>query len=355
MTPVEPAAPDTPLTPGLPSSFGDKLWVRVRTDITLAELASQLRVQETTLAKLNDVNEDHGFSPGDWVVLPSQKASAAKQLASLDTSELRRSAPRIEPLPVEGTGVVRFGDNLVKLAQRYRLSIQDLLRLNPGLEAARLVEGRQIRVARARPTRSRMVLGLKPTGSGGLSWPDLPGFDPVPQTRPRRFDQSLDDMVRQGVVTPGERSRVQSSGALRPGELSAHQQVCSNDALSEQECRTGVSVRWRRSNSLKAERLDNDGKAIGALMVGMGRIDNSYRAPVRDWQTFGTLRVDWASWRKSSSGTRIADARGSASQVAVHCNDLTIAAYSNGRWGRYEAAEGPMSQLVFKLCDNRQE
>ncbi|MCP9799538.1 M23 family metallopeptidase [Synechococcus sp. RedBA-s] len=165
------------LLASLPSSFRDKLWVRIRSDISLEELASQLRVQDTPLAKLNDVNEDHSFSRGDWLVLPSSKASAAKQLASLDTSELRRSSPLNESTPVETTGVVRFGDNLVKLAQRYKLSIQDLLRLNPGLEAARLVEGSQIRVSKAGASRSRMVLGLKPVGSGGLSWPDLPGFN----------------------------------------------------------------------------------------------------------------------------------------------------------------------------------
>ena len=99
-----------------------------------------------------------------------------------------------------------------------------------------------------------------------------PSFDQVPQARPRRFDQSLDELVRQGVVTPAERSRVQSSSALRPGQLPAHQQACSNGALSEQESRTGVSVRWRGRNPLEAERLDNDGKTSGALMAGMGRL-----------------------------------------------------------------------------------
>lgn len=100
--------------------------------------------------------------------------------------------------------------------------------------------------------------------------PLKPSFDQVPQARPRRFDQSLDDLVRQGVVTPAERNRVESAGALRPGELPAHRQACSSGALSEQECRTGVSVRWRGRNPLAAERLDN-GQAPGALMAGMGR------------------------------------------------------------------------------------
>ncbi len=166
--------PEPVLLAALPRA--DRLWVRIRSGISLEDLASQLRVQETPLAHLNDVDEDHEFSRGDWVVLPSQKADQAKQLASLDTTELRRSAPVTTPPPLESTGVVRFGDSLVKIAQRYGVTIQDLLRLNPGLEAARLVAGTQIQLANSSPGRSRMVLGLNPVGSGGLSWPELPNF-----------------------------------------------------------------------------------------------------------------------------------------------------------------------------------
>ncbi|WP_399251226.1 M23 family metallopeptidase [Synechococcus sp. CS-205] len=104
--------------------------------------------------------------------------------------------------------------------------------------------------------------------------PLKPSFDQVPQARPRRFDQSLDDLVRQGVVTPAERNRVESAGALQPGELPAHRQACSSGALSEQECRTGVSVRWRGRNPLAAERLVN-GQPSGALMAGMGRLGSN--------------------------------------------------------------------------------
>lgn len=154
----------------------DRLWVRVRSGISLEDLAAQLRLQETPLARLNEVDEDHRFSGGDWVVVPSQNASRARLVASLDTSELRRSAPVTAPPPLESTGVVRFGDSLRKIAERYGITIADLLRLNPGLEAARLVAGTQIRLANSAPGRSRMVLGLNPVGSGGLSWPELPRF-----------------------------------------------------------------------------------------------------------------------------------------------------------------------------------
>lgn len=167
--------PGTDLLAALPQS-SDLLWVRVRSAVSIEELASALAQDETRLASLNDVDEDHRFQTGDWLVLPSQSSRTVKQLASIDTSELRRTPP-LDALPApEEPAQVRLGDTLVKIAQRYNLTISELLRLNPGLEAARLVVGTQIRVAQASPARSRMILGLKPSASGGLSWPDQPGF-----------------------------------------------------------------------------------------------------------------------------------------------------------------------------------
>ncbi len=180
----------------------EKLWVKVRSEVTVEELSEQLELNETRLAKLNEVDEDHRFSPGDWLVLPSQQTRKAKLLASLDTSDLRRNPPIQTPPPVEPTSTVRFGDNLVKVAQRYGLSPQEILRFNPGLEAARLVVGSQIRLAQSAPGRSRMVLGLNPVGSGGLSWPEMPRFGQPQQIEPS-FSNSGWIWPTQGVFSSG--------------------------------------------------------------------------------------------------------------------------------------------------------
>jgi hypothetical protein len=58
-------------------------------------------------------------------------------------------------------------------------------------------------------------------------------------TPPRRFDQSLDALVREGLVSPMERARMQGGGG-------AHQQACRTGALSSQECREGIPIRWGR-------------------------------------------------------------------------------------------------------------
>lgn len=164
------------LLAALPAPSSDQVWVKVRQPITVESLSSSLRVPEERLASLNDVSPDHQFLQGDWLVIPSQQTREVKLLASVDTSELRRTPPLQSLPPLETLGVVRFGETLIQLAQRYGLTLQELLRLNPGLETARLVAGTQIRLVQSAPGRSRMVLGLKPTTSGGASWPELPDF-----------------------------------------------------------------------------------------------------------------------------------------------------------------------------------
>lgn len=201
---LEPAAP-AQLIAALPST--DRLWVKVRSEVAIEQLANQLALDETRLARLNDVNEDHAFKPGDWLVLPSQSSRQVKQLAAIDTSELRRTPPlQAPPTPVaEESTRVRSRETLVDLANRTNRTIAELLRLNPGLEAARLVVGTQIRLAQSSPGRSRMVLGLSPTTSGGLSWPELPNFggDPQPNTDPNRPFSSGMIWPTQGVFSSG--------------------------------------------------------------------------------------------------------------------------------------------------------
>lgn len=84
---------------------------------------------------------------------------------------------------------------------------------------------------------------------------------------PRRFDQSLDELVREGIVSPAERQRIRTGVTATPVGAPAHQRACSSGALSEQECRTGLVVRWRG-------RGDSDvpaGSALDPAALAAGR------------------------------------------------------------------------------------
>ena len=93
-------------------------------------------------------------------------------------------------------------------------------------------------------------------------------------TAPKRFDQSLDELVRQGVVTPSERNLVRGGGggALAPLDVGAFQQACRGGALSARECRGGIALRWgRRSgsngNTAWGGRIGADGMPLPPLTV----------------------------------------------------------------------------------------
>jgi LysM repeat protein len=155
----------------------DRLWVQTRQPVALSDLSRQLRVSPSTMAGLNGVEANHRFRQGDWLVLPAEQRRAASQLAALDTRDARRTPPGPQaPPPVPTKGVVKLGDTLFKIAQRYGTSMQEILRLNPGLDTARLVAGTEIQLVQAAPLRQRAVLGLRPSSSGGLSWPDAPQY-----------------------------------------------------------------------------------------------------------------------------------------------------------------------------------
>ncbi len=98
---------------------------------------------------------------------------------------------------------------------------------------------------------------------------------PSPEERrslqPRRFDASLDELVRDGVISPSERVRVH--GGLIGPMNTARLQACSSGALSALECGTGVVLRGR-------SRLDGAGFSAaegeagfsgGGVAAGMGR------------------------------------------------------------------------------------
>jgi LysM repeat protein len=102
--------------------------------------------------------------------------SSKGDLVAIDPSSQRRSPLLSAPPPVSTPTVVRLGDTLLKIAQRYGLTLAELLQLNPGLQTANLVVGSQVQVVGSAPGRSRLLLGLAPVGSGGLSWPETPRY-----------------------------------------------------------------------------------------------------------------------------------------------------------------------------------
>ncbi|MCP9787460.1 LysM peptidoglycan-binding domain-containing protein [Cyanobium sp. Maggiore-St4-Cus] len=346
------------LITALPAPSIDKIYVRVRLPISIEELSSYLKLDEERLAKLNDVNEDHHFRQGDWLVIPSQLSRQVRQIAQIDTSELRRTPPLQFLAPVEERATVRFGDTVVKIAQRYGLTLQELLRLNPGLETARLVVGSTVRLSER--TRPQPAIEMPP------ATPPVPlaeslRLDPaaLPSRPPAPFDASLDELVRDGVLSPVERARISSGSGMNPS-VSAHQQACDVGALSQQECNSGLVVRWRGlQNTVSGPTVKPLSPNEQALLQ---RIRSNSYTP--QWRTYGQCKYDWAGWRLNSNGTRTtaAECGGSATRltVGVSCDRLLVAGYTTASgWSKWREPAGPGNksrqgedEMVAALCAN---
>jgi len=191
-----------PVAP-LPASPTDRVWVKVRQPVPLEQLAESLNLSEPRLATLNDVDTAHQFSKGDWIVLPAQQLRLAKLLPQIDSTDLRRTPPLQELPPVETNVVVRFGDSVRKIASRYGMTLQELLRLNPGLETARLVVGAPVRVMQSATARPRLLLGVRPGTSGGLSWPELPDFGDQDRHQPQELSSERWIWPTRGMFSSG--------------------------------------------------------------------------------------------------------------------------------------------------------
>ena len=63
----------------------------------------------------------------------------------------------------------------------------------------------------------------------------------VPAAAAQGFDQSLDGLVRQRVITSQERKLLRGGGSAVPMERSRFEEACRTGALSRQDCASGVA------------------------------------------------------------------------------------------------------------------
>lgn len=219
----------------------------------------------------------------------------------------------LEPLQ---PAVVREGDTLPSLAERYGLSVHDLLVLNPGLQLP-LRPGTPIRVSAVGPR--------------------------------RRFDQSLDELVLQGVVTPVERNLAR----ITPG---AFEQACRGGALSPRECRDGTPLHWGPRPAQTKHPSPREQLLLDRIRAS--------KAPVDQWRRFGQCSYDWGNWKLHSNGIRTTgvDCGGTAMrwQIGVSCDRLVVSIRSrDGVWGSWEPPAGAKDRfrsgeelMVASLCAN---
>jgi murein DD-endopeptidase MepM/ murein hydrolase activator NlpD len=132
--------------------------------------------------------------------------AALRDIGRPSTPSMGQRLPLTPPpaLPADSDaptkGIVRFGDTLDSIANRYQLSVDQLVHWNPDLRHSPLIVGRQLKVSSDSQLRIHRLISLKPSTSGGVSWPETPNYGPS-QGQPSGNQRWL--MPTRGLMTSG--------------------------------------------------------------------------------------------------------------------------------------------------------
>lgn len=160
-------------------TFEQKLWFQVREETALKTYAGYFSLGSKALAELNGTDIDHVFPAGSWLSVPRGLRRVAVTLSSLDQSTERTYAPMPAPPPVSEVAKVQRGDSLSSFLSTHGITKTQLKSFNPGVQLNALTVGRELRIAKA--ASGQALLAIRPTTSGGASWPDTPGILPAEQ------------------------------------------------------------------------------------------------------------------------------------------------------------------------------
>ena len=160
---------------------------------------------------------------------------------------------------------------------------------------------------------------------------------------PARFDASLDELVREGVVSPGARER------LRDFDADAFKRDCLAGKLPPACTEALKPVRW----STPAQ------QAV---------LDRIRKARDGDLRTFGTCHYRWDTWKLQAGGVRTTTYSCQRSEILDHtigvsCSTLKLSVYrpvtplgqtpERWAWSAWRLPEaGGEEQMVAALCAN---
>ena len=182
------------------SSSDDMIWVQLQDKIRLGRLAELLDLSGDELSNLNEKSDTHLYLSGSWVKLPSISADQLALITAVDAESLRTSPPVLAPPPIVATDRQPSGDSLKSFLSSKGPSSFELRTLNPVLELSTTASGADVNAAKANSTRN--LLAIRPTISGGASWPRRPQLDSSETPSPNSFDSGY-AWPTKGIFTSG--------------------------------------------------------------------------------------------------------------------------------------------------------
>ena len=166
--------PALPPLPGLVSEVSSEpseplLYIQLAEALPLVRLAASLGLEQNLLAELNGQSMIDEQPKGSWWAVPAEHRPRLLKLTTVNPSSIRTTPP-LGQSPGH-RAVVQEGESLAAFLQRHGIEEIELKQLNPGVDLASMQFGRELRVPSASST---PMLAIRPSMSGGASWPEIP-------------------------------------------------------------------------------------------------------------------------------------------------------------------------------------
>jgi hypothetical protein len=161
------------------------------------------------------------------------------------------------------------------------------------------------------------------------------------EREPLRFDQSLDELVRQGAISPSEHQRIRQYSRVNNKELNP--------------------LAGQPANALQKTVSEATTKTLSARELALLRQMRSRTAP--SWRKYGTCKYDWSNWKRLSGdirSTTVECGESGSWVVGVSCIRLLTNIYlEQSGWQGWERPATPNhktrsgeDEMVAALCAN---
>jgi LysM repeat protein len=292
---------------------------------TLSELAERYGTSVQRLMQLNNLNSAQSLLAGSRIQVPVTRTTAASKPAAVNKAASQHK--------------VQSGETLSVIADRYGVSMQNLVALNnlkdpDSLEAGSTLKLRNTSKPAAKPApKAATKPAAKPAAKPQATAAAKPAAKP--QAQPATTAVAV-------KPEPKPEPKPQTTTAVQPAAKPATPAATTVAAAT-------VASTTVAAATVKPETKPEPKPAAKPTTTAAAK---PAKPSAPDWRSYGPLQVDWANWQPMG-GSYVAPSLNSDGQplyLAINCNAKRLNA--TGQSGTWKTWDAPQSDFEHKLIND---
>ncbi|MCP9799591.1 LysM peptidoglycan-binding domain-containing protein [Synechococcus sp. RedBA-s] len=290
---------------------------------TLSEIADRYGLSVQKLMELNGLKDADLLQVGQLLKVPQAKSASKPAKPAKPATPAKPAAPAAARAKAGGVHVVKAGETLSEIAERYDVPVARLVSLNKLESPDNLQVGTKLSLGPASGTPAAKPAAAKPTAAKPAA--AKPAAAKPAQAKPEP----------KPAPNPPEQAEQPAPTVVAPAA----------QATPEPEAKPAVTPAAAAPKPVAAAP-----KPAAAPAKPQPKPDPNNTAPP-DWRTYGPLQVDFSNWRPMG-GSQVAPALNSSGQpvfVSVNCAARKINATGEaGGWGSWEDPSADYEEQLIK-------